>query len=119
MRGIFRGTVQPLCRAARFEQQLFLYSSLLFYFAGEGAAIPACEANRDLINLFLAETVDTTDVCLSQVVLVAYRGYKIVVRTLPSSFLRTTPRSLPTLLEDNNQLTTNEVLATALRKVCR
>ena len=36
---------------ANMQQQVYLYCSLLFYFAGEGASVSSTEANRDLINL--------------------------------------------------------------------
>jgi len=39
------------------------------------------------MNISAVEPLDTEGVCLSHMIIVNYRGYKIIVRTIPSSLV--------------------------------
>lgn len=64
----------------------------MFYFANDNVAKDAFlpsghEANRDLLTLSLVDQVDTDNVYLSHSIVVNYRGYKIVAKTVPNSLI--------------------------------
>jgi len=91
---IFKGIIKPINNSSKFEKRIFHFSNILFFFANDNltkdAFVPSGhEVNRDLLTLSLVDQVDTDNVYLSHSIVVNYRGYKIVAKTIPNSLIST------------------------------
>ncbi len=64
----------------------------MFFFANDNLnkdvfLLSGHEANRDILTLSLVDQIDTENVYLAHSIVVNYRGYKIVAKTLPNSLI--------------------------------
>lgn len=87
---IFEGKISPINNSQIREEQVYYYFYLLFYFASPEnnlSGVSQKQANQDILNLNCLDSIDAENLSLSHMIIVNYRGYKIVVRTIPSSFI--------------------------------
>jgi hypothetical protein len=43
--------------------------------------------NKDIYNLSMLESLEFDNICLTNMIIVNYRGYKIVVKAVPNSLI--------------------------------
>ena len=126
MINIFKGTIKPINVSTKFERQIFYFSNILFYFANDGPTkdsfLPSGHsANRDLLTLGLVDQVDTENVYLSHSIVVNYRGYKVVAKTMPNSLInaKIEANSIKDVFRLLNRVQSDENIVEAVRKLSK
>jgi hypothetical protein len=123
---IFNGMIEPLNRASKMEHQIYYYCSLLFYFANDelipdGTLPSGYGASKEVLMLSIIEQLDIENVNLSRSAVVKYRGYKIVVKTIPNFMINTNSefQNIQDILSQANCSQNDDVVLTALRKISK
>lgn len=86
---IFNGSLPPLNSAFKLCDQIYYHQYLLFYFAdSEGSGLLSSKyVNKDIYNLSLLESLEFDNICLTNMIIINYRGFKIVVKAVPNTLI--------------------------------